>query len=155
MGKQKHHHKYKQVPVPNRLPTSDKTPRLGVDDPDHVVDRMRPVWRIQSLDLEGPFGWNVHSAATLRDVHLKLGNFESMHWREIEQKPSCHFTAVDRLEKAAQDRLVELNLDDTDTLFQLRLDGKTRVWGIRDRFIFRILWWDPEHGVYKVEKKHT
>ncbi len=145
----------KRVPEPRHVPTTDKTPRMGVEDPAHVADRMRPVWRIQSLDLEGPFGWHAHSAESLKDVQAKLGHFETMYWREIEQKQSCHFTPVNEIEKPARERLAALNLDDTDSLYQLRLGGKTRVWGIRDRFIFRILWWDPDHGVYKVEKKHT
>jgi len=43
--------------------------------------------------------------------------------------------------------------DAVEDLFSLRLTGKKRLWGIRDRHVFKVFWWDPEHGVCPSELK--
>jgi hypothetical protein len=66
-----------------------------------------------------------------------------------------HKMDVGLLEKDARDRLVELRLDDLDELWSLRLSAQERVWGVITLNVFSLLWWDPEHTVYEVKKKHT
>ncbi len=73
----------------------------------------------------------------------------------LDAKKQNHNVAVDKLIKEAQDRLVEINLDDLDELASLHLTGKGRVWGIIDRGVMDLLWWDAEHRVYVSHKKHT
>jgi len=46
-------------------------------------------------------------------------------------------------------------LDDAEELFEIRLSGKERVWGTMTGAVFNLLWWDPNHEVYEVKKKHT
>jgi hypothetical protein len=65
-----------------------------------------------------------------------------------------HGRAV-QLEPEARKRLTELKIDDLDTLWQLGDGNKPRVWGMRHGRVFALLWYDPDHTVYKVEKKHT
>ncbi len=77
-----------------------------------------------------------------------------MRWHDIERSGS-HFIDVSALTKTARDRLAELGQDDEDELFSIRLTGRERVFGIRDRWIFKILWWDPDHQVCPSYKKHT
>jgi hypothetical protein len=60
----------------------------------------------------------------------------------------------DLVEKSGE-RLTEIRHDDLEELWSLRVSGKERIWAIRERSVFRVLWWDPEHHVYVVEKKHT
>jgi hypothetical protein len=45
--------------------------------------------------------------------------------------------------------LVDLKLDDIEELYRFRFTGTQRIWGIRDRRTFRVLWWDPDHQVYE------
>ena len=47
----------------------------------------------------------------------------------------------------AQKRLHELNLDTIigDTLFSLRLNSLTRIYGVRNEEYFRPIWHDPHH----------
>lgn len=106
------------------------------------------------MDFDGPFGWHILTGDCVKDIQCKLGSFESMTWQQIEQAGS-HNVAVEKLVKEARDRLVEINQDDLDELFSLRISGKERVWGIRDRSILRLLWWDPEHAVCPSQKKRT
>ncbi len=92
--------------------------------------------------------------APLIEVVKKLGQFESMTWFQIDAAGS-HPIEVYKLIKVARDRLEELKLDDFDELYSLRLTGTQRLWGIRDRNVFRALWWDPEHEICPSPKKHT
>ncbi len=55
----------------------------------------------------------------------------------------------------AQARLGEIQADDLDELWELRLTGKKRVWGTRTGHIFQVLWWDPHHTVCPAKLKHT
>ena len=77
-----------------------------------------------------------------------------MTWKAIGTNGS-HPVALNDLDKTARDRLAELNLDDIDHLYSLRLSGTERVWGILDRSILKVLWWDPDHQVCPAAKKHT
>jgi hypothetical protein len=81
-----------------------------------------------------------------------------MTWFEIEQRSNNkhHPINVGSLSKPARDRFVELELDaGADSVFSLRLSGAERLFGIRDRWIFYLLWWDPEHLVCPAPLKYT
>ena len=78
-----------------------------------------------------------------------------MTWNELTKPRSNHPMPVDKICKEAQRRLEQIHLDDYETLYQLQIEGIERLWGIRDENVLNILWWDPEHKVYPVEKKHT
>ena len=56
------------------------------------------------------------------------------------------------MDEAARDRLAEIGQDDLDELMSFRITGESRVWCIQDSAIMRVLWWDPHHGVYPIEK---
>lgn len=137
-------------PAVDTPPASNKKPAAEPVDP----SRHRPVWRVRQMDFDGPFGFCVLPAAAAQKILSKLGDFEGMTWQDIERGGS-HNVSVEKLSKAARDRLTEINQDDLDELFSLRLSGKERIWGIRDRAVLRLLWWDPEHEVCPSIKKHT
>lgn len=60
-----------------------------------------------------------------------------------------------KLQKFAQDRLAELQMDDLDLLWSIHVDGAFRIWGIRDASLLKILWIDPCHEICPSYKKHT
>ena len=100
----------------------------------------------------GAWGWHVATTERLlKYIIPKLHNFESMTWADIPGTGS-HEIIVDQICREAQDRLVEIDKNDEDTLFSLRLTGKRRVWGIRRGAILHLLWWDPEHSVYPTQR---
>ncbi|MCU7816542.1 MAG: hypothetical protein KZQ81_15420 [Candidatus Thiodiazotropha sp. (ex Rostrolucina anterorostrata)] len=114
-----------------------------------------PSWHVNTIDRQGPWGWESIPAKTLwGNLHEKLCSFETMKWYQFPQQGS-HLIQVRDLCRAAQKRLVEIQQDDIDELFSLRLGGKERVWGIRDQSVLKILWWDPNHEVCPSLKKHT
>ena len=80
-------------------------------------------------------------------------------WRECETEMSGgrrrnHEHLVTELSEAAQERLRKLD-DGEERVFRFQLSGKRRLWGFRSGELFRILWYDPEHKVYPVKKRHT
>lgn len=134
---------------------SQKKPQIDPHNSPDAVKYNKPVWRIGSVDFAGPWGWdNIGEATILKIIHDKIKSFESMTWAEIEGDKN-HFMPVGKVSKCAKQRLREIGLDDRDTLFSFRLSGKQRIWGYREEAVLYILWWDPEHTVYPVAKKHT
>lgn len=103
-------------------------------------------WHLRRIDIGGPYCPTKMDAATTLDVLSKLSQFETMLWREIEGSKH-HAIGVDTLSNTARKRLEELENDEVEELFSLRLTGPNRVIGIRDHAVFRLLWWDPGHEV--------
>lgn len=138
-------------PVAGAEPTSHRHPSSEPDD----YGKRKPVWKFSIMDFDGPFGCGQITAAKIKEIHRKLCAFETMAWNEIERNGQSHFMPPSIISKTAQSRLAEINQDDADNLFSLRLTGTERIWGIRDRHVYKILWWDPDHKVYPVSKKNT
>jgi len=120
-------------------------------------DHEKLSWQIRMLDFEGSWGWGDMDAKTLKYVHGKLAQFETMTWAEVNHpNTGCHPIKIKDLCSEAQKRLADIKVVEfEEELFSLRLSGKERLWGIRDHHLFQILWWDPSHEVYPIGKKHT
>ncbi|MFY0483229.1 hypothetical protein ACI6PS_11545 [Flavobacterium sp. PLA-1-15] len=89
------------------------------------------------------------------ELYPKLKDFESKKWWELENekfgskgKSKHHWVDVKQIIRPAQQRLVNLKLDDVQELFSIRLTGTQRVWGIRDYNYFKMLWFDFDHEIY-------
>jgi hypothetical protein len=119
-----------------------------ISEPVEAVARQRPMWRIGSLDVEGPWGWHDASGDHLRQILDRLKCFETMTWSEIENAKSCGTIEIAAVCPEAQSRLVELRRDDVDVLYKLRVTSAGRVWGIKTGAVLELLWWDPDHTVY-------
>ena len=107
---------------------------------------------------DGSFGW---PKLTLEDAHALHTFFhdcgcktwQTLCSETVKGLAKHHAQSIGTLEKEAQDRLKALKLDDLDELFRFRLTGTRRLWGFRgDGDEFFVLWWDPDHNVYIVEK---
>jgi hypothetical protein len=142
-------------------PDTSKNPKTDPQNRPESIINCKPVWRLGMIDIEGRWGWgNIDSREAIMEIHNMLRAFETMTWAEIEQKKGKsgkynHPMPVQNICKAARDRLKEMELDDLDVLYSLRLSGEHRVWGKRDNDAFYILWWDPSHSVCPVSKKYT
>ena len=139
--------KYKKINIPNNL--TNKNVRKSNFGASALV-----CWQFSFMDLSGPFSC---SAITNEDWHLilsKMRSWETMTWNEIEGRRD-HSINIDGLSDTAKKRLAEIQLDDIDEVFSLHINSKKRLFGIRDRNIFKVLWWDSEHKVCPSLKKHT
>ncbi|MBC3185082.1 hypothetical protein H7347_00545 [Corynebacterium sp. zg-331] len=88
-----------------------------------------------------------------------LDDVSGKTWQECENETSGrhkrnHYHDVTDLADDARRRLQYLD-DSEEQVFRFRLDGTGRLWGVRSGDLFRILWYDPEHAVYPVGKRHT
>lgn len=145
---------HQKKPVIALAPPSGKRPRFNVNDPTIDAAR-RPCWRIQYVDKGGPFAWTKIEPGDLLTVLGALANYETMNWTDIEARKSCHKMPTASVSKEARQRLDEIELDDVEDLYQLQVNNRFRVFGMRDRNIFYVLWWDPEHQVYPTQKRNT
>ncbi|HET7463906.1 MAG TPA: hypothetical protein VFJ82_21800 [Longimicrobium sp.] len=124
-------------------PRDERKPRLAAESD---RDQM-PVWLLGRVDFDGPWCWKRMDGDTLHRVHERLCAFERMTFKEIDGKRN-HEIPVERLGKAARDRLVELGIDEYDEVLSLRVTRAERVWGLKAPNGIYLLWWDPAHTVY-------
>lgn len=136
------------TPTPRKGPRTGVTPgtskRPAVAPQGH--DR-RVSWRFGYADKDGPWGWHADERLMI-DLHEFLCSMEQQTWPMNRSKQ----IPVANICPAAQRRLEERGLDDTDDLVELRVNGAERVWGIRHGSIFAFLWWDPRHEVCPSQK---
>ena len=114
------------------------------------------VWSFVLLEEDGPFGWHrCISHEKYLEILVKKKHLGSMtYWADIE-KTGSYAIPCNKLCKEAQDRLKEIKLDDIDELFSVRIQGKNRIFCIRDGNCLKVLWWDPDHQVCPSHLKYT
>ncbi len=137
----------------------DKIPHIGVGVPKpekkaRVAESALPdgsrltSWSFANIDTGGGWPW-ANFEGQEKDFEAALHRFrdvEGMTWAELGGSGS-HDVDLDKLIPEARARLKELKQEDVDSLYSLRVMGAVRVWGIRDRHVLRVLWWDPYHLV--------
>lgn len=134
-------------------PEVDKLPRVG-EALEHM-GAQKFQWSFDKVDWGGPYCWSAVSAEKiLKEVIPRLKLLEQSNWAEV-QSTGSHAIEIENLIQAAQNRIKELYDDQCDSVYSLRIQGKERVFGVKDMAILRILWWDPEHEVCPSKKKHT
>jgi len=128
------------------------------------VDGEHPAWHFNLCDRDHEeWGW---AKLTAQDFHelltVHLAAYERMTWGDIKRAAggrtagtNSHSLEVDGFCRPAQNRLVELNLDDCDELFSLRITSRLRLYGLQDGRVLRLLWHDPYHGDHEREAYPT
>ena len=146
----------------NKEISGKKSILLGKTNPDSFYDEY-PIWSFKTCDFDhDKWGVNCSKNSGMADMLSSLKNFETMTWGTIltmtngrKENTRNHPISVSEIDKNAQKRLIELNLDDVDILYSLAIGNKRRIWGRIINRIFFILWLDEDHSIYHVEKKHT
>ncbi len=137
-----------KTPKSSVIPDSFKSPRGG-DRPQSILNTAFK-WRTKGADFDGQWGWKNASTDVLFSIIIpKLHEFEGATWGVIQSKPHCHPVPLDEISREARERLMKIRGDAVDSLFSLLIRDKARLWGIKDRDILNLLWWDPQHSIYK------
>jgi hypothetical protein len=125
-----------------------KKPVVSANSRSYLGDH--PSWRFGRLRTEPPFGWSNISRAEARAIVSHLAALEKMTWNDIlvVARKQNHFCDVSELSKEARTN-IESNWQDAEQLLSIRLTNLKRVWGVMDQGILYLLWWDPEHQVYR------
>lgn len=129
-----------------------------VEDPQSFMGKY-PVWSFKFLD-NGYTKWGfAHTDKLLIDVICKLKDNEGMTWGQIfsaaggrSHGTNSHYVNISELTPEAQKRWRDLNLEEYDQAFSLRLSNLHRLYGVLQDGIFRIVWYDQNHEVYAVKK---
>ncbi len=146
------HNKIKK-PKSNISPQNEKSVRKRENPED--FDKMLPVWTVGHIDRCELGGWaNISESEFWNDIYSKLKNFESMTWAEIKCSGSHNVKKNDLISEAKK-RLDQLRLDDLDEVFSLRLTGTKRIFGMLNKGILGILWYDPNHLICPAPKKNS
>lgn len=144
----------KKKPRTKHRPQDTKKPAVTQHRPDPGIEGVPLAWRFKEADQGGPFAWsNLNDPIKYKEIIEKLSELEQLDQAIIKRRGN-HPIPVEKIEKSTRDRLVEIKKDDIDEILSLRLTGTERVWAIqrlKHRNILRVLWWDPNHSVYKVE----
>ncbi len=119
-------------------------PRIA-ENPESDMDRT-PVWCFKRvITAAGSHRWTSMDDEKVRvSVYGALRSYSSMRWKEIRRKPSCHPSEVGELDRPLRD-VIQQHCPDVESVFQLRVDGGGRVWGVLMGATFQLLLWDPEH----------
>lgn len=104
-------------------------------------------WKLSAIDLSGKWGWSGITSRSLLVITQRLKELENKSLYELEQCGS-HEMLCSALCGEAQQRLQEIKMDDTDSLFSFRIGKRIRIWGILDGNVVTVLWHDPRHEVY-------
>jgi uncharacterized ubiquitin-like protein YukD len=132
------------VPIESKTPKTSSTPS----------DQNHPEFRADQMDQEGRWGWHHFDSLEMQELLQKIFESQKLSWQDLRNNKS-HLVNKENLCPDAQKRLIQIQKDDLDQLFSLRLTGRKRIWGIKDGNILWLLWWDPNHEVCPSQKKHT
>ncbi len=154
--------------MPRKRP--NKRPRVEFEIPDKKIPRVPSeddsffCWSTNYADLsDREWGWGrIDLPYFFREIVPKLTRFGEFTWKELIGNNLVHFHSFDGIDKEAQKRLKELVDNGVipedwygEDLTSIHFTGRKRIWGIKDGKRFHLLWWDPDHSVYPVRKKHT
>jgi hypothetical protein len=100
--------------------------------------------------MDAPFGWHRISRTDLEDVVAHLSSLETMTWNDIvvTARKHNHYCDVAELSKPARD-IIDNDWRGADQVLSIRLNNLKRIWGVVDEGVLYVLWWDPEHQVYR------
>lgn len=122
---------------------------------------LSPKWSFIKSDFEHSKWGLDQNTEYLPTMLMRFKEWEKVLWKDVltptsgrKSNTQSHPMAVNILSKEAAKRLSALHLDEYDTLYSLAITGKQRVWGImiEDTGTFQVLWYDPLHEIYSVEK---
>jgi hypothetical protein len=122
-------------------------------------ESLKPSWRFSTIDKIGPFEQyfteDSFEEELFKHIKNKIIQYENLTWAELTKSRPNHPMPREKIAPEAQRRLEQINLDDHEIFYQLQINGRERLWGVREAGVINILWWDPKHKVYPVSKKHT
>lgn len=145
--------------VPNQSKSVYTATESGFSNDCHLT------WCTTIADVEGEWSWQEPRAWTEEEWQTQISrNFaelERLTWSEIlfQQKTVAkgnksvskhHFQEVETLVAEAQDRWLEIELEEYDVAFRFRFANTIRAWGIKLEGHFYLVWWERYHRIYPV-----
>ena len=94
----------------------------------------------------------------MEKVLPKLHSFEGMNWAEIKVVPKDgknggnkhHNISIEDFTSQGKREYEKQNMH-YDEMFSIRLSNKERLFGILEKGVFHIVWYDPNHEIAKIK----
>lgn len=137
------------------LPTGIQTPKIPAYLGDPTLEGCHLCWRFSSADINGPFSCGSFTHNDFTQFWDRLRAFEAKSVAELKAAQCFHGVPCANISKKAKERLKEIDKDDLDIVYGFHIMGKCRLWCMKHENILSVLWWDRNHEVYPVPKKHT
>lgn len=128
-------------------------------------DSEKIIWVFDDVDKDGKFAFNldeIERQSNLKEIFDKILAYSSMTWGKIKKqthddgRSKHHNLSVDKLTKDAVNRInIKCDDNDYDSIFSFALQNKLRIIGVREKNLFHVKWYDPNHEFYHISKKHT
>ncbi|HSX38923.1 MAG TPA: hypothetical protein VLE95_08925 [Chlamydiales bacterium] len=147
--------------------SKDRNPKIATSPPNRQpvikgdpasFDKLKLRLRLDLLDIDHPkWGWKRLTKEEHLDFLKFIKDLESQTWAEIRQASggkgdgkgtNHHPVELHKLRHEAKNRICELRWQGIigDTIFSLRINATTRLYGHRDEGYFRPIWHDPFHS---------
>lgn len=144
-------------PVVRAVFSREKRPVTAVSVSKSEYDDHKASWRIGKIQLAEPYGWRSLGVDEIVKIKSKLADLERCTWKEIfvrdarnNHKVICHELKCPHARK-----WMENNMPDQPYLWTIRVTAKERIWGIFSEGAYHIIFWDPDHLIWEVQKKNT
>ena len=132
---------------------ADQKKAASVADPE-AYRSQTPLWSFKEIALEGQYSWASMDTCDRRDAYSALKSYETMRWNEIEQVPHCHSAEAAEMDARVRAFLAQ-HCPYVESMFQLKIGSKGRVFGVRVDRVYQIVIWDGEHEAFPTQLRHT
>jgi hypothetical protein len=122
-------------------PAVVKAPAVAFE-PD-VVKNQPLSWALSRMDFRGDWGWSLIKPEEMPPLHKELRGLEGETLHSLLKNGRIKDIPAGHMCRKAKERLEHRGLEEHDTLWELRLEGKRRVWGFVHESVYHFLWWDP------------
>ncbi|MFC1990414.1 hypothetical protein ACFLVW_07710 [Chloroflexota bacterium] len=130
-------------------PSQSKSP-LKVQDP-RIYEGMPFRWRATSkyIDYDDKeWGWeDIKTKRFFNHCLTFLQHYEDKTWAQMKEERHCHLAPLSGIAVRAQNRISKIH-GDMNELYQVKAQGKCRLFGHIDRQYFYLIWHDAKHTVY-------
>jgi hypothetical protein len=122
----------------------------------------KPTWSFSRCHFDHPrWGLEFHSGKLLNIVRF-LSGLEGQSWSDILTSTAGrrgntrhHPIPADEFSKEIQDVIAERKLHLFDNIYSLAMSNTERLYGVIADGVFFVVWYDPIHEIYPVQKRHT
>jgi hypothetical protein len=117
----------------------------------------KAAWRFGRIQLVKPYGWHVLDIAGVNKIKARLAELERCTWKDIfvRDADDNHRFDVATLKCPTARNWLQNNMSDQPSIWTIKVASRERIWGILAEGAYRIIFWDPNHLIWPVPKKHT
>ena len=130
-------------------PSLNKTPNIreDVSSLENMHFKWYAITNYVDYD-EREWGWNRVIIDRFFNKCLQhLQHYESLTWAQMKAQDHCHPAPLEGITPKARKRIIE-KFGPMDDLYQVKVEGKCRLFGRKDRQNFYLIWHDENHTVY-------